>query len=212
MEKVVLAAQKRDEFSKAITNSLRRNGRVPGIYYSKHDDPIAIDVTEKSLQPLVFTAETHLVSLQIEGQPEYECIMKDIQFDPITDRVIHFDLLGLTSGETFQLEVPIQFTGSPVGVKEGGVLQHFLHKLDIECLPKDIPEHIDVDISELKLGDSVHVGDLTLENINVLTPEDGVIVAITHPRAEETEEEETGEEEETVEPEVINKGKAEEEE
>lgn len=213
MEKVVLEAKKRETTSKAITNSIRRNGRVPGIFYSKHDEPIAIDVTEKSLNPLVFTAETHLVGLQIEGESEHECIMKDIQFDPITDKVVHFDLQGLTSGETFQLEVPIQYNGSPIGVKEGGVLQHFLHKIDIECLPKDIPEHIEVNIDDLKLGDSIHVEDLKLENITVLTPEDAVLVSITHPRAEEEPEEEVAEaEEESAEPEVINKGKAEEEE
>lgn len=210
MEKVVLTAKKRAVNSKSLRNSLRNEGRVLGVFYSKHDEPVAIDVTEKALKPLVYTAETHLVGLQIEGDKEHECILKDVQFDPITDKVIHFDLLGLTTGETFQLEVPIQFIGSPVGVKEGGVLQEFLHKLDIECLPKDIPQHIEVKIQDLRVGDAIHVSDLAAEGITILNPEDAVIVAVTHPKVEKTEEE-TGEEEGT-EPEVIAKGKAEDEE
>ncbi len=125
-------------------------------------------------------------------------------------------MLGLTSGETFQLEVPVQFLGSPVGIKEGGVLQQFLHKLEVECLPKDIPQHIDVDVTNLSIGDSIHVSELNIENITILNPEDTVLVSVTHPKveaepvAEEVAEGEEGEEQ--AEPEVIGKGKADEEE
>ena len=210
MEKVALKANERNSITKSSRNELRRNGRVPGIYYSKHGEPISIDVSEKLIIPLVYTAETHLISLQIEGQQDYDCVIKDIQFDPLTDKIIHFDLLGLTSGEKFQLEVPLQYTGSPVGVKEGGVLQTFLHKLEIECLPADIPQHIVISIQELKLGDAIHVSDLKYENITILNPEDTVIVAVTHPKVEKEPTAE-GAEEGAKEPEVIGKEKSEEE-
>ena len=211
MEKVVLNANIRKDFSKAARNNLRNEGRVPGVFYSKHDASVAIDVTERSIHPFVFTSETHLISLKIEGQEEHECVIRDVQFDPVTDKIIHFDLLGLTSGETFQLEVPLLFKGSPVGVKEGGVLQQFLHKLDIECLPKDIPQHLEINIQELKLGDAIHVSDLAYENITVLNPEDTVIVTVTHPKVEKepTEAEEGAEQ---AEPEVIGKESSEDEE
>lgn len=210
MEKVVLKANVRTNITKSSNNGLRRSGRVPGVFYSKHSEPISIDVAENLIKPLVFTSQTHLISLQVEGNEEHECVIKDVQFDPVTDKVVHFDLLGLTKGEKFQLEVPIQYTGSPVGVKEGGVLQTFLHKLDIECLPTDIPEHIQLSIQDLKIGDAIHVSDLNIEKITVLNPSETVIIAVTHPKAEKEVVAE-GEGEEAAEPEVIGKENEEEE-
>lgn len=211
MEKVALLANKRNSNAKGFNNRLRKSGRVPGIFYSKHSEPVAIDVSEQIINPLVFTSETHLISLQLENNEEHECVIKDVQFDPVTDKVVHFDLLGLTVGETFQLEVPIQYHGSPAGIKEGGVLQTLLHKLEIECLPKDIPQHIDLDIQDLKLGDSIHVKDLHLENITILNLPEAVIVAVTHPKIEK---EPTPAEavEGQPEPEVIGKEKPKDEE
>ena len=209
MEKVILNANSRKNFSKSSRKSLRRDGRVPGVFYLRHNEPIAIDVTEKSIKPLVFTAETHLIGLQVDGV-EHDCVIKDVQFDPVTEKVVHFDLLGLVKGEKFQLEVPVLFVGSPIGVKEGGLLQQNVHKLEIECLPKDIPQHLDVDISNLKLGESIHAGDLSFENVTILNSDDTVVVSVVHPKVEkEPVVSET--EEESAEPEVISKGKAEEE-
>ncbi len=210
MEKVVLKANVRESVTKSSRNSLRRNGRVPAVYYSKHDNPISIEVSEKSIHPLVYTTETHIISLQLDGKDNLDCVIKDIQFDPISDKVVHFDLLGLTMGETFQMEVPIQFHGNPVGIKEGGILQTVLHKLEIECLPKNIPQHIDINIQDLKLGDAIHVKDLQLENIKILTLEDSIIVTVTHPKAEKETPVE-GAVEEPTEPEVIGKEKSKEE-
>lgn len=213
MEKSILEAEVRETGSKKASKLVRNNGKIPGVYYSKHDTPIHLAVSEKAINPLVYTAETHLVSLRVDGK-EFDCVIKDIQFDPITDKVVHFDLIGLTSGETFQLEVPVQLHGTPVGIKEGGIIQHLIHKLEIECLPKDIPQRIDVDITELQIGDAIHVKDLTLENITLLNPEDSVIVSVAHPKVEKepVEGEEVEGEEEPTEPEVIGKGKEEEEE
>jgi large subunit ribosomal protein L25 len=210
MDKVNLKANVRTNFSKSGRHELRTKGRVPGIYYSKNGEPIAIDVPENSINPLVFTSQTHIINMQLDNGTEFECILKDIQFDPVTDKVIHFDLLGLTLGETLQIEVPVQLTGASPGVKDGGLVQQNLHKLQIECMPKDLPQHIVVDISNLKLGDSLHVGDLNYENISILNPSDAVVVAITHPRAEKETLE--GEAEAPKEPEVITKGKTEKEE
>jgi large subunit ribosomal protein L25 len=212
MEKSILEAEVRETGSKQASKLVRNNGKVPGVYYSKHDSPIHLAVSEKAINPLVYTAETHLISLRVDGK-ELDCVIKDIQFDPLTDKVVHFDLIGLTSGETFQLEVPVQLHGTPVGIKEGGIIQHLIHKLEIECLPKDIPQHIDINITELKIGDAIHVKDLNIENITFLNPEDSVIVSVIHPKVEKepVEGEEIAEEEQT-EPEVIGKGKTEEEE
>ncbi len=212
MEKVVLKADIRKDFNKSVRNTARKNGKVPGVFYSKHIEPFSIEVQEQALKPLVYTSQTHLIALQVDGKDEYECIIKDIQFDPLTDRVVHFDLYGLITGEMIELEVPLQFNGSAIGVKEGGIVQQLLHKLDIECLPKDIPQHLEIEITDLKLGDAIHVRDLSFENITILNSDDTVIVAVTHPKVEK--EPGTGEEgeEESAEPEVIGKAKSEEDE
>lgn len=210
MEKVVLAANERSIGTKGKLTDLRKNDRVPGVFYRRKEEPIVFDVTEKAIKPLVFTSNTHLISLEIDGREPLDCVIKDVQFDPLTDKVIHFDLYGLTKGEKIQLQVPIQLFGSAVGVKDGGLVQHPLHKVEIECLPKDIPQHLEIDITNLKIGDAIHAGDLNFENITILNAEDAVIVQVVPPKVEiATVEEEA---KEGAEPEVIGKGKPEDEE
>jgi len=217
MEKVIIEANVRKTINKRSRNSLRNEGRVPGVLYGSRMETIPIDVTRLEINPLVFTAKTNLISLKLDGHEEYECIIKDVQFDPVTDEVLHFDLIGLTHGEKIQLEVPIRLLGNAVGVKEGGLLQESMHKLSIECLPKDIPQLLELEVTELNIGDSIHVADLNFENITILNPEDTIVVSVVLPKVEieveEVEEgEELAEEEGAAEPEVIGKGKESEEE
>ena len=216
MESIVLEANERKIIDKKSRNALRNEDRVPGVLYSKRIDPISIDVARKAINPLVYTAKAHIISLKVDGHEEHECVIKDIQFDPVTDKVVHFDLYGLTRGETIEIEVPLQYLGSAIGVKEGGILQENLHKLNIECLPKDIPQSLEVEISNLKVGDSIHVSDLKFENIEILNPADTIVVAVTVPKVEaepaSVEGEAETEGEESAEPEVIGKGKEPEEE
>ena len=213
MEKTKLKAAERKDFTKSRTKKIRREGLIPGVFYSKNNKPIHIDVVDRAINPLVFTAKTHLISLELEGHEEYECIIKDIQFDPVTDKVIHFDLLGLTKGEKIKLEIPVQLVGSPIGVKEGGVIQHVMHKIEVECLPRNIPEHISVDISGLNLNDSIHIRDLKYEDIEFIDSPESMIVQVTHAKIkEEAAPVAEAVVEETAEPEVISKGKKEEKE
>ena len=216
MESIVLEANERKIIDKKSRNALRNEDRVPGVLYSKRIDPISIDVARKAINPLVYTAKAHIISLKVDGHEEHECVIKDIQFDPVTDKVVHFDLYGLTRGETIEIEVPLQYLGSAIGVKEGGILQENLHKLNIECLPKDIPQSLEVEISNLKVGDSIHVSDLKFENIEILNPADTIVVAVTVPKVEaepaSVEGEAETEGEESAEPEVIGKGKEREDE
>ncbi|MCH8170477.1 MAG: 50S ribosomal protein L25, partial [Bacteroidetes bacterium] len=175
MENVILVANLRETINKAARNKIRKEGRVPGVYYSKYDNPIAFDVDEKDIGPLVFTSSRNIISLKVAGKEEHECFLKNVQFDPITDKVVHFDLLGLKRGEKFQLNIPFSFVGSSVGVKEGGILQIGLHKLFVECLPKDVPQSLEVNIENLNIGDTIHVKDLNFENLTILTPTDSVV-------------------------------------
>jgi large subunit ribosomal protein L25 len=211
MENIVLEANERKVINKISRNELRKEDRVPGVLYSKRIKPIAIDIARKEINPLIFTAKAHIISLKIDGHDEHECVIKDVQFDPVTDKVVHFDLYGLTRGETFQIEVPLQFNGSAVGVREGGIIQENLHKLNIECLPKDIPQSLEVEVSDLRIGDSIHVSDLKFENVEILNPADTIVVAVTMPKIEKEPEVVDEEAEitdvEAAEPEVIGKGK-----
>lgn len=211
MELVKITADIRNTKNKSEKHALRDNGKVPGVFYMKGHETLPISITEKILNPLVFTAETHLISLKIADQQETECILKDVQYDPITDRVIHFDIIGLSKDETIEIEVPVQLHGSAVGVKDGGVVQHVLHKVEVECLPRDIPQRIDLDISNLKIGDGIHISDLSFENVKFLNPKDSIIVQVTHPKLEK-EPTEGVEGEEPTEPEVIARGKEDDEE
>ncbi len=213
MSEVNLPVKKRELSTKSANNKLRKNGNVPGIFYSKGTEPIPIYTAEGSLRPLVYTAETHIVNLKIDDGEEIKSILKSVDFDPVTDKIIHFDIQGIQLGQELELEVPVVLTGQAKGVKEGGVVQHHLHKLHVSCLPKYIPEHISIDISDLDVGDSIHVKDLKIENVRILNSENVIIVSVNIPRAvtTETAAAETAQAEPT-EPEVISKGKAEKEE
>ncbi len=134
----------------------------------------------------------------------YSCILKDVQFHPLSDKPVHFDLIALNEGEEITIEVNIHLIGNAVGIKEGGVLQHTLHKLEIECLPKFIPSHIDVDVSGLNINDSIKVSDIKLENVKVLIDENSTVAAVVPPTVTT--------EETPAEPEVLSKGKKDDEE
>lgn len=212
MEKKPLKAKIRNQISKSALSTLRKNGRVPGIFYSRINKPLPIEVSEKAMRPFVFTAKSNLISLEVENDKNYDCVVKDVQFDPVTEAIVHFDLLGLIEGEKFQLEVPIQYFGTAIGIKEGGIVQQVLHKLEVECFPKDIPEYLKIDITNLKLGESIHASDLSFENIDILTPAETVVVAVVHPKIEKEPVAGEAAAETPTEPEVIGKGKTAEEE
>jgi large subunit ribosomal protein L25 len=210
MEKVLIEAQKRSKIDKASRSALRKEGKVPAIFYSKHHQPLAVQISERAIHPLVFTAKTHLITLNIEGHETLDCIIKDVQFDPTTEQIVHIDLLGLKKDEKIEIEVPVQLLGSPIGIKEGGVLQHTLHKVQIECLPADIPEHIEIDVTNLKLGHAIHISDLKYTNITFINNPESIVASVTHPKVEK-EVTPAAEGQEAPEPEVIAKGKVQEE-
>ncbi|MCF6269232.1 MAG: 50S ribosomal protein L25 [Melioribacteraceae bacterium] len=213
MAEKILKAKKREISTKGTMNQLRRDGFVPGIYYAKGKDQIAFSVEEIALNKYVFTSKTNILQLTFDGEEGIGCIIKDVQFDPVTDKVVHFDVLGVTLGQLLQLEVPVRFVGTSIGVKEGGILQEQFHRLEVECFPRHIPEHLEIDITELNIGDSISIRDLKFENITFLQSADANVVSVVAPRIEE-EEVETDEidSDEPVQPEVISKGKTEEDE
>ncbi len=169
MADVNIAAETREISTKGAVNKLRREGYVPGVLYSKEMEPIIFSVPEMSLKPVVYTTEMRLVNIKIGDNEEVKSILKDVQFDAVSDKIIHVDFQAITVGQVIQVQVPVNIIGQSVGVKLGGRLSQSLHKVDVECLPKDIPNHIEVDITELNIGESILVRELLLENIKLLT-------------------------------------------
>jgi large subunit ribosomal protein L25 len=217
MAEINLKVQKRTEFKRSISKESRKKGFIPGVFYGHDIEPTPIIASESDMRPLIYTSESRVINLSIEGEDSSRsCIIKDIQFDPIKNRPIHFDLLALTAGEKITLEVNVILKGSAIGVKDGGVLQHTLYKLEVECLPQNIPPQIEVDVTNLSIGDSVKVGDIKLEGIEILNDAGASVVSVVPPAVDKEAEEAAAaaaaaEEEKAVEPEVITKGKKEEE-
>lgn len=206
MREIPLKADVRKQLGRH-SRALRRQGQVPGIFYVHGEENIPIAVQEKSLKPILHTAEAHVIDLQIDGSSR-SCILRDIQFDPLTDKPIHFDLQGLRADEEITLDVPITITGgTPIGVRDGGIVQQIIHRLRISCLPKYIPEMIEVNAENLKINQFIHVSDLKIENVTILESETSSIVGVVPPTVEKEPEPGVAAVEEAVEPEVIGKGK-----
>ncbi|CUS76345.1 large subunit ribosomal protein L25 [Candidatus Kryptonium thompsonii] len=186
MTEIVLNAEIR-KTGKSASNRLRMMGKVPGIYYAPGDEPLPIAVKESELKNLIYTTEAHIVKLKLGDGKEFKCVLKEVEFDPVTDKPIHFDLYGLKAGAKITLEVPIVLVGKAPGVEKGGIIEHLLHTVEVECLSDAIPEHIEVDISNLDIGDSIHVRDLNVPGVKILENELAVVVAVVPPRGIELE-------------------------
>ena len=193
MKEVKLKAEVR-ETGKSKARSLRREGKVPGIFYAPGEKNIPIAIREHDLYSLIRTKETQIINLDIGNGNNLKCILKDIEFDPVTDKPIHFDLYGLKEGVKITIEVPIVIKGHAVGVEKGGILEHLLHSVAIECPSTKIPDHIEVDITELDIGDAIHIKDLKVPDVRFLESEDAVVVSVVPPAVVEEEKEEAEEE------------------
>lgn len=184
MQTITLPIEPR-ETGKAAARSVRGAGLVPCVLYGSHTEPVHFSATMLDLRPLIYTSETYLVSVTADGN-EYECIIKDVDFHPVTDKPIHIDFQALTRGEAITMAIPIHLEGQPQGVKDGGNLSQPLNEIVIRCLPKDIPGHVSIDVTPLVIGDSLHVRDLDLpETIELLTDAVRTIVTVSAPRREE---------------------------
>jgi large subunit ribosomal protein L25 len=207
MHEITIQAESRNRTGQG-TRALRREGRVPGIYYIHGESNIPFTVVGKSLQPLIYTTESHIINLKFADGAEKKCILRDVQFDPVTDLPIHVDLQGLRENEEITLEIPVVITGgTPQGVRDGGILQQSIRRLRISCLPKNIPNHIEVNAEGLTMNHFVHVRDIKLPDVTILANEDDTILGVIPPTVEKEATPEAAVEGAAAEPEVIAKGK-----
>ena len=182
MNKVALKVARRETGKKAAKDT-RRSGMVPGVFYINGQDSIPVVADPKDMKQLVYTNEAKLVDLTIEGVNGVKsCFVKEMKFHPVTDKLIHFDLLGLTPDKKMTFVLPVAVTGSSIGVKEGGVLQQNLYRMKVKCLPKDLPNILQVDVTKLEVGKVIQVGDLKAEGIEFVLPPSTTVVQVTKAR------------------------------
>ncbi len=204
---VSLEAAARSDVGKGVARKLRAGGRIPGVYYGRGEDSIPLTVALKDLEAVIESAEGSnvIVDLKLPGSAskDRKALIREIQRDPVAGLILHLDLQHISLTEKIIVGVPIVLLGTPLGVKDaGGILEHLLREVEVECLPTDIPSKLEVDVSALQIGDSLHVSDIKAERAVILTEADRAIAAVVPPTVlEEPKPAEEGAE--ALEPEVI---------
>jgi large subunit ribosomal protein L25 len=196
METIELVAETREASNKGAARKIRREGRIPAVLYGE-GEPKAISIDAKDwFVRFRNTSSNTIVALKL-GKDEHNVLVKDIQDDILTDKVKHIDFYAIHAGQKLNTQVPVHWEGSPIGVREGGILEHKIEELEVICLPKDIPAFFTVDISGLAIGDSLHVGDIAIpEGVEVKNDPTETLVVVSHAQAiVEPEEEGEGEDE-----------------
>jgi large subunit ribosomal protein L25 len=218
---ITINASSREGVGKGPTRRLRAQGMIPAAVYGEGGDAVAIAVSAKEIATILRSGTGHntifkLALPQNDGEPA-NVIIKDYQVDPVRGRLLHADLLRLSMTTTTRVSVSVETIGEPPGVKtEGGILELQLRDIEVECLPGDIPEHLKVDVSNLQIGDHVTVADLVYdrEKVKLLVDEHQIVAGVLAPRMIEEVAPVAaveGEEAAAAEPEVIKKGKTDEE-
>lgn len=211
---VSLTSARRSNTGKGAARRLRAAGQVPGVFYGRGEAAIPLTLGTKELEGILTGADggNVIVDLKVEGAEEADrkAIIREIQRDPVAGDILHVDLQHISLTEMITVEVPVVLVGVPVGVKDGGgILEHLLREVEVECLPTDIPPHLDIDVANLGIGQSVHVSDLKAERATIQTEADRTVATVVPPTVLE---EVKPVEEAAAEPELIAKEKEEEEE
>ena len=202
MAHVALTAQPRKETGKGAARTLRRQALIPAVFYGPEVDPVHLSLNYRDLEKLIKTGagENVIIDLAIEtgeSSLSHRAMLKEIQQDPVKQTILHVDLYEISMDKKIEVEVPITLTGTPKGVSEGGILQQVTRTLEISCLPDNIPDAFELEVTELDIGDSLHVSDLRIpQDVEVLVEEELTIATVVPPTKVEEIELEVPEEEE----------------
>jgi large subunit ribosomal protein L25 len=202
MAHVALTAQSRKATGKGPARTLRRQALIPAVFYGPEVDPVHLSLEYRDLEKLIRTGagENVIIDLAIEtGESplNHRAMLKEIQLDPVKQTILHVDLYEISMDKKIEVEVPITLTGTPKGVSEGGILQQVTRTLEISCLPDNIPDAFELEVTELNIGDSLHVSDLRIpQDVEVLVEEELTIATVVPPTKVEEIEPEVPEEEE----------------
>ena len=199
MKSITIKGSKRESVGKVATKALRNADKVPCVLYGG-DNPLHFSANELDFSKLVYTPNVHTVVLDINGDQKINAILQDIQFHPVSDKILHVDFYQLSEDKEVNMEIPVVIEGSAPGVLlEGGTLEINKRKLKVRALPKNLPDFINVDISSLKLGNKILTADLESEGFSILHPDNTVVCKVRTSRAsmsleEQVEEGEVAEE------------------
>jgi large subunit ribosomal protein L25 len=188
MPEVVVAKPREGKFNKNAARRVRAAGKIPAVLYGPGQIPVAVELDPKQINRILFSDTGHntIFDVAVPGQATAKAMIVDWQREPITDKLIHIDLKRIALDKMLRVNVRVKLLGTPVGVKtEGGVLDQVLREVEVECLPADIPNHIDVDVSELGMHQVLRVSGLPhSDKIKYLTPEDATVAHVVHIREE----------------------------
>ena len=182
MKTIELKGTVRTSLTKAAVKQLRKNAEVPCVLYGEKGENLHFAVVERELKNLVYTPNAYLVKLALDGKV-HTAVMREIQFHPVTDHILHIDFYPVHEDRPVAIDVPVIIEGNSEGVRAGGKLYTITRRLKISALPKHLPDSLKVDISNLQLGKSIVVGDLSYPNVNILTPKTTIVCSVKITRA-----------------------------
>ena len=180
MKTIEINGSKRANISKQEVKNLRGSEMVPCVLYGG-EEQVHFSTDLSSFKGLVYTPDVHMVKLSVDGK-EYHCVIQDVQFHPVTDVIIHADFLQVFDNKPVTMSIPVKLTGASEGVKMGGKLVTKFRRLKVKALPAHLPDYITVDISSLKIGDTIRVRDLNLSDVTLLESPANVIVSVNMTR------------------------------
>jgi large subunit ribosomal protein L25 len=181
----MLQAKNRQKTGSAESRRIRRGGRIPAVIYGRSGKALSVDLDSvEFIQGVKGISESTIVTVQVDGT-SHDAFVKATQRNIINGKILHIDFYEVESGVALRAKVSLQLHGNPIGVREGGILENPLHEIEIECLPKDLPERIEIDISGLKVNQSMHVRDIPLaEGIRLLSNPEQVVALVKFAKAE----------------------------
>jgi len=190
MKTIEIKAISRSNFGKKETKSLRAEDNVPCVMYGGKEN-LHFYAHENEFRSMIYTPDVHLISLQVDGK-SYNAILKDLQFHPVTDKLLHIDFIQVSDEKPVLIDIPIKLSGVSPGVKAGGRLKINRRSLKVKGLTRDFPEHLDIDISSLEIGQSLKIGDLSYDNLLIMENKKSMIVSVATSRVVQKEETEAG--------------------
>ena len=181
MKTLEIKATKRADFGKKAAKAFRREGQIPCIMYGGGEE-IAFTVDTKAVKPLIYTPNSYIVEIEIDGKVE-KAVMREVQFHPVREQILHIDFYRIQEGKPVAIAIPVRLTGNAEGVKVGGKLALSARKLTVKAMVDQLPDEIVVDVTPLKVGQTIFVGDLQFEGLQCVTPATTAVCAVRVTRA-----------------------------
>ncbi|MEM6377957.1 MAG: 50S ribosomal protein L25/general stress protein Ctc [Bacteroidota bacterium] len=176
MQSITINGSQRESVGKVATKALRNAGKVPCVLYGG-DKPVHFSADEKAFKNLVYTPNVYTAKIELDGQT-YDAVLQDIQFHPVSDKILHIDFYQLFEDKEITMNIPVRLVGSSKGVMVGGALRHNLRKLRVKALPANLPDFIETDITELQIGNKLYVTELRNDNYTLLHPDNTVVAQV----------------------------------